>query len=382
MKKIKLSTLLLFMAMLSLTFVSCIKVYDDNDKDNENENEGGIKSEAVTIGEDGKASGGHIFSAVDDKNFFIDYIKYSVVSDHLEVTGHDKAGLKGAAMIVSQVNYKGHVFKVLAIGDKAFRDNKSLTSVSIPNSVTTIREYAFEESSITSINIPNSVTSIEYMAFSYCTSLASVTIGSSVTNLNVDAFAGCCIQKEKFINNSKLNAIEHDYWGATIYDYITDVFMICDNVLIKVTDDSRETYTIPNSVTSIGDRAFFDCLSLTSVTIGNSVTNIGEYAFSFCPKLTSVTIPNSVTSIGESTFSHCSGLTSVTIGNSVKSIGYWAFRECSNLTTIHCLAKEVPSADSHAFDNYSICTLYVPKESVEKYKSASPWKNFKAIIGE
>ena len=92
--------------------------------------------------------------------------------------------------------------------------------------------------------------------------------------------------------------------------------------------------TIPNSVTSIGDYAFFCCFGLTSVTIGNSVTSIGESAFAYCSGLTSVTIPNSVTAIGGYTFSGCSGLTSVTIPNSVTSIGEYAFADCSGLTSV------------------------------------------------
>jgi len=92
--------------------------------------------------------------------------------------------------------------------------------------------------------------------------------------------------------------------------------------------------TIPNSVTSIGDYAFAECTGLTSVTIGNSVTSIGNYAFHYCSGLTSVTIPNSVTYIGNSAFLACSGLTSVTIPNSVTSIGNYAFSDCSGLTSL------------------------------------------------
>ena len=96
---------------------------------------------------------------------------------------------------------------------------------------------------------------------------------------------------------------------------------------------SLTSVTIPNSVTSIGNSAFGNCNGLTSVTIGNYVTSIGNHAFSNCKGLTSVTIPNSVTSIGDSAFAYCSGLTSVTIPNSVTSIGDYAFEGCG-LTSI------------------------------------------------
>ena len=94
--------------------------------------------------------------------------------------------------------------------------------------------------------------------------------------------------------------------------------------------------TIPNSVTSIEDNVFSGCRSLTSVTIPNSVISIGSYAFYNCSKLTNVTIPNSVTSIGGSAFYNCSKLTSITIPNSVTSIGDRAFSGCSKLTDIYC----------------------------------------------
>ena len=121
--------------------------------------------------------------------------------------------------------------------------------------------------------------------------------------------------------------------------------------------------TIPNSVTSIKDLAFYDCSSLTSITIPNSVTTIGESAFNYCSSLTSVTIPNSVTSIGGSAFQNCSSLTSVTIGNSVTSIGGAAFYNCSSLTSID-IPNSVTSIGNRAFENCSSLTSIVIPNSV------------------
>ena len=106
--------------------------------------------------------------------------------------------------------------------------------------------------------------------------------------------------------------------------------------------------TIGNSVTSIGERAFYGCSGLTSVTIGNSVTSIGYEAFEDCTGLTSITIPNSVTSIGDRAFLGCTGLTSVTIPNSVTSIGEEAFRNCSSLTSV-TIPNSVTSIGAYAF---------------------------------
>ena len=92
--------------------------------------------------------------------------------------------------------------------------------------------------------------------------------------------------------------------------------------------------TIPDSVTTIGDSVFYDCTSLTSITIPSSVTSIGDSAFSSCSSLTSITIPSSVTSIGSMTFYQCNDLTSITIPSSVTSIGSSAFSGCSSLNEV------------------------------------------------
>ena len=179
---------------------------------------------------------------------------------------------------------------VTCIGNGAFGWCKSLTGVTIPDSVTSIGGSAFYGcTSLTSVTIPDSVTSIGGSAFGNCKSLTNMTIPDSVTLIGNGAFLGCT---------------------------------------------SLTSVTIPDSVTSIGEQAFSECTSLTSVTIPDSVTSIGEQAFSECTSLTSVTIPDSVTSIGEQAFSECTSLTSVTIPDSVTSIGDGAFASCTSLTGI------------------------------------------------
>ena len=217
---------------------------------------------------------------------------------------------------------------VTSIGNYAFEDCTGLTSVVIPNSVISIGDYVFDGcSGLTSVEIGNSVTSIGNYAFYNCSGLTSVEIGNSVTFIGECAFYGCSGLTSIVVdgNNTKYDSREN--CNAIIETEINTLIQGCKNTVI------------PNSVTSIGDYAFYVCYRLTSIEIPNSVTSIGSYAFSGCSGLTSVEIPNSVTSIGDWAFWGCTGLTSVEIGNSVTSIGREAFYGCSGLTSV-----EIPNS--------------------------------------
>ena len=177
-------------------------------------------------------------------------------------------------------------------------------------------------------------------AFEGCTSLTSVTIPNSVTSIGWRAFEGCKSLTSMVVASGNSTYDSRDNCNAIIETATNTLIAGCQNT------------TIPNSVTSIGDQAFRDCKSLKSVTIPNCVTSIGDWAFTGCSSLTSVTIPNSVTSIGWGAFEGCSSLKSVTIPNSVTSIGCWAFWDCKSLTSV-TIPKSVKSIGGRAFPEHT-----------------------------
>ena len=239
---------------------------------------------------------------------------------------------------------------VTSIGRETFQDCSGLTSITIPNSVTSIGDRAFCGcSGLTSITIPNSVTSIGYLAFGGCHSLTSITIPDSVTSIGGCAFS-CCSSLTSITISNSVTSIGSCAFGEC--RSLTSINVASDNnyyssnngilfnkkktELIRFPSRKSQTsYTIPNSVTSIGSEAFEGCTGLTSITIPNSVTSIGYWTFSCCSSLTSITIPDGVTSIGDMDFGGCSGLTSITIPNSVTSIGDSAFYGCTGLKDVY-----------------------------------------------
>ena len=256
---------------------------------------------------------------------------------------------------------------VTAIGNKAFKNCSGLTAVTLGDGLTYIGEYAFYRcSALTSITIPNSVTTIDFYAFSG-SGLSSVSLGNGVNIIENYAFSDCTSLKSIVIPNN-VTYLGNVFWGCTgltsvkigsgltyIYEGAFGECMNLSSIEVSSENpiyDSRgncnaiiETKTnklfigscimeIPSSITEIGDYAFYGRRSLASIEIPNTVTSIGSSAFENCTGLTSITIPNSVTRIGYEAFCGCTGLTSVMIPCSVKYVNTGAFSYCTGLTSV------------------------------------------------
>jgi hypothetical protein len=214
-----------------------------------------------------------------------------------------------------------------------YPEGKKAGTYSIPSSVTVIDDYAFCDCiNLTSINIPSSVT-----AFS--TFFGSEFFGGDASSVSSNFF-GC----------SNLTSITVDSRNPS-YTSIDGVLFNKDKTtIIQYPKGKAGAYSIPSSVTAIGDSAFSNCKNLTSMNIPSSVTAIGDWAFAGCINLTSINIPSSVTAIGEGAFAGCENLTSISIPSFVMVIGDYAFSNCKNLTSIN-IPSSVTDIGGYAFDN-------------------------------
>ena len=223
--------------------------------------------------------------------------------------------------------------RVISVAQEAFASCAGLTSITMGDDVADIGTSAFADcSGLTHIILGNGVARIGIYAFNRCTSLTNFLIPSSVANIGEGRFA--LVSGFVFDGCASLTGIAVDTNNQSYSSVDGVLFNKSQTALLQYPGGRKGSYTVSESVTSVGYSAFSDCSSLTAVTLGTGVTNIGWYAFSGCSGLTSATISNGVTELRGYAFSDCHGLTNVTIGNNVGLVEELALSNCSALTAV------------------------------------------------
>lgn len=249
----------------------------------------------------------------------------------------------GTVTLPETVSYGGVNYSVTVLGLASFYGIR-ITSIIIPNTVTTIGRSAFNNcTNITSLHIPSSVTSIEPLALRNLFSIEDITVDEG--NQTFDSRNDCkaIIEKEsKRLVRGCINTV------------------------------------IPNEIEIIGDFAFSGCY-MQSINLPDGLTTIGEGAFHACYYLSSIDFPNTLTSIGMNAFERCNRLSSITIPANVKTIGQYAFTHCSNLRVVTCNCTTPPTIGTDCFGNIrKYPKLFVPEGRVSVYQSWSSY--FKSIV--
>ena len=261
---------------------------------------------------------------------------------------------------------------VTSIGACAFKGCSSLTSLDIPNGVISIGQSAFADcSSLTGITLPNNLTSIGANAFANCKLFTSIVIPSNVTSIGAGALSGCSALESitiPFIGSSTSTYSSSGsfgyIFGTTPYDGASATRQYSDST-------SFVEYYIPDSLTTvtvaggkIGYGAFYNCTKLTTITLGDNVTSMGDYAFYNCSSLRDINMGSGITTLGKYTFANCSDLRTITLGSGLTNLGTYTFNDCSRLKTI-VLSEGVTKLNNTLFTGCSALeTINIPNSVV------------------
>lgn len=295
---------------------------------------------------------------------------------------------------------------LVTIEKEAFRSTLALKQITIPDTVTTIGESAFSGTGLTHISLPNKLTKISNRCFASFY-LNSISIPNSVTEIGVWAFYGCPLKTVTL--PSKLTLIgEYAFGACTELTSITlpeSLKSIGGNAFVNCA--KLTSINIPKSVTTIGTGVFSGCHNLASFnspyasadnrciiingellafapgnlseyTIPSNVRRIGAYSFAYC-KLIGIILPEGVTEIGKESFSECPNIRVMTLPSSVTLIEEEAFYKCGEkkMTSITIKAVTPPKLDGYLiFSDTNYCPIYVPKNSVDIYKTTSGWYSY------
>ena len=347
-----------------------------------------------------KEGSGNDFSGGEQREIVLNGIKYRLnISKTAEVLKNDYSG---DIVIPETVTYNNITYKITSLGESCFEGCSNLTSINLPSSITSLGSSCFSGcSSLTSINLPSNITSLGSSCFGGCSNLTSINLPSSITSLGDYCFSGCSsltsielpsgitfFGRRCFFNCGNLKSV---YLADGITSLGESCFEGCSNLTSinlpsSITSlgsscfegcSNLTSINLPSSITSLGSSCFSRCSSLTSINLPSDITSLGNGCFYGCSSLISISLPSGITSLGKGCFYGCSSLTSISLPDGLTSLGKWCFDGCYSLTSVLCLAVAPPSCTESVVDNTK--RLYVPKESIEKYKQSDAWNSAKGI---
>lgn len=334
---------------------------------------------------------------------------------------------EGEIDIPASIKLANVTYQVTRIGNSAFYDNDYITEVTIPNSVVSIGNHAFYNcDKLTSMTLPASVERIEHDAFKQCYSLQSVSLNEGLRTIESQVFYYCSRLQNVTLPSTLRSIGYHAFTGCRAFtsmvlpDGLTDIgyglFYECSNLAsvklpatmtaiprIMFYSSGIKSITIPSTVKSIGESAFYNCDALTSIVIPDGVESLGNSVFFGCDNLLSATIgegvttipssafnddyalsvislPSTLVTIAEYAFNTCRSLTSITIPENVTSIARYAFTECDKLTSIYSLPLTPPAMgsgnDNPFYDAVARATLYVKSTAMTAYQGSEQWDLF------
>ena len=314
-----------------------------------------------------------------------------------EVTSNATHPYSGDIVIAETIAYEGTQYTVTGIGEKAFFQ-KNITSVTFPNSITSIGSAAFMYCQVLdSIEIPERVTIIPTDVFASCQNLRHVKLPEGLTEIGNSAFNSCYGLDSIFIPNTVEVIQDWAFAGCKNLSYVKipqqlktvgqGAFGSCPSLAyVDIPDLSSWAMINFNNYTAnplyYAKRLIVNGEEITDLVIPDDVTYIGGNAFRCCMNLTSVTIGNHVRSIGLGAFMECSNITSIIIGEDVTSIDRLVFYRCTKVTSVTSYPRKVPTTASDAFDATLLenANLYVAGSAFDNYYRSDPWKNFKEIV--
>ncbi len=302
------------------------------------------------------------------QDFTVDGINYQVTSqDDKTCKVYWSWEASGDIVIPPSVSYNGVDYSVTELNSDAFANCKELTSIQLPETITTIGWRAFSYcTSLTEITILSSITEINPSTFENCSSLTRITLPESITTIGESAFRYCesltSVELPSSLTTIGTNAFRES--GLKSIDFPESLTRIEMNAFQGCKDLASVNFS--EGLTFIGEGAFADCTSLVSVDLPASVTTLTHWAFDGCTSLTSVILPKNLTTL-ESCFESCTSLTTVVFPEVLEEIGNNLFRDCSTLTTV-TLPKSLKSIGENAFQGTGLTSLDLPAtlESIGK----------------